>query len=279
MKFFLILIFVSISSLGYSIDFKKKVDNCYSYNPHELSNEEIDKKSKLLDLFWTEVDKDTTKYLPLLRIELLAEGHKPFFYFNGSSLLLKNSKSKSDYEIVFKSIQKVDLRDIKGEEFLYKVNMLASLGFNTYEFANMILNAKKFNAFFDQYVLTLDKDYSLLFVLLPIQSDLYVYELIKRLDVENDLTNQKAIITILGYSCNCKSDSIIEKYINNKEANADLVQLCNEFKKSDYKTQNDIEFQRLTKKRNNAIQNRISGEAIDEINDLTIQIKQNYLCH
>jgi hypothetical protein len=278
MKKYLIIGLLFTANFGFGQSIKSFVDSCYSFNPHELTSEEINVKSGLLDIFWDKIESNKDYYLPLLRNELKADGHKAFFYYDCGSLLLKNSQSNSDYEIVYNATKKVDLRDVQGADFIYKVIMFAQRGFDTYDFAEKIFETKDFKSYLVKHALTLNKDYSLLYVLLPISNSLYVDKLVARLDTEKDLDNQMAIITILGYSCTCKADSAIDKYALRKDIDKNVKDKIEAFQKLKHKKQNDGKYNELIEKRNKEILTRLSDEALYELDDITKDIKKNYIC-
>ena len=149
----LIIGFLFTINLGFGQSFKSFVDSCYCFNPHELTSEELNVKSGLLDVFWNKVESNKDYYLPLLRNELKADGHKAFFYYDCGSLLLKNFQSNLDYEIVYNATKRVDLSDIQGADFIYKVNMFAQKGFDTYGFAEKVFETKGFQSYLVNHAL------------------------------------------------------------------------------------------------------------------------------
>src|SRR5437762_13544286 len=115
------LLFTSIT-FGQSLD----VDKIYDFSPSKLSRVEQDKKLPALDELWNKVKSDTAKYLPLLRNDLNAPRHNPFFYYDGAALLLSLSLSVNDKTIAAKAIGKCDLADVDCKEYVTTLNALSN---------------------------------------------------------------------------------------------------------------------------------------------------------
>lgn len=117
-------------SAGATVDetiFKKT----YDFHPRELSKEQITAMSAKLDKLWAKVEAKPKKYLPILRRELASSDRPPFFYFDGSKLLLHLSKTPEDAKLILSALTKVDIRDIQPTDYLRTVHWLAVKGYDT----------------------------------------------------------------------------------------------------------------------------------------------------
>jgi hypothetical protein len=259
-------------------NFKKYVDTCYDFDPHLIKTDaELKVEFVKADELFKKIENDKEIYFPLLRAELLAEGHKPYFYYDASSLLSNNCNNLKDFEIIYKATLKSDILDCNEFDFLLKIKKFAQRGFNTYKFSEMVLNVKGYKMYLVDHALTLDKDYILLFMLLPIDEKYYVDKLISRLETETDADNQLAIINVLGYCCNCKGDAAIEKFSTKNLKDERLKSRIEIFKSFKHKRQDDAEYKQLINKRNKILSN-INDEVLYELDDITKEIKKNYIC-
>lgn len=78
MQFRLLIILLLFTSLSFGQSLN--VDNIYDFSPSKLKRSEQEKKLPALDGLWNKVKSDTATYLPMLRKELNAQNHNPFFY-------------------------------------------------------------------------------------------------------------------------------------------------------------------------------------------------------
>lgn len=157
-----------------ALAFHAKVVGLYSFEPHKLSSEQIEAKSKVLDSFWEEVKADPKRYLPLLRNELRDARNSAFFSYDGSKLLLALSKERNDQALALEAIPRADLRGIQHTDYLRTVHGFARNGFNTIKAALRVLDYPDFEAFIVQHALTLGQDYSLIYMLFPMPDSNYV---------------------------------------------------------------------------------------------------------
>lgn len=260
-------------------NFNKYVDSCYDFFPHKIeSNDELKKEILEADELFLKVESNKEYYFPLLRAELLAEGHNPYFYYDAGSLLMNYSKNNKDFEIVYKATLKANILDLNEFDFLRKVSKFALKGFDTYDFAQMVLDSKNFKVYLEDHALTLSKDYILLYILLPIDEKYYVDKLISRLENETDFENQLAIINVLGYSSTCKGDSAVAKYSNLNSNNERFTKRIERFKSYKHESQNISQYNKLIKRRNQIL-NYLSDEALYDFEETTKDIKKNYVCN
>lgn len=148
-----------------------QIQQTYNFQPHTLNHEQILKKSKTLDQFWTKAMSQRDAYIPGLRRELADFTNPPFFLFDGSKLLLSLSKDPADRKVVLAPISRCDLRDLQLIDYFYLVHDMAAKGENTTAAAFHILEEPKFQVFIPQHSLTLAQNYSLVYMLLPTDQD------------------------------------------------------------------------------------------------------------
>ena len=134
-------------------DFHSKVVELYSFEPHKLTNAEMQAKAGQLDQFWAMAKADPSNTLPLLRRELENPSNSAFFYYDGSKLLLALSTDRSDQALALRSIAKADLQGVQHSDYLKTVHWLASKGFDARDAAFRILAFPDFKAFIPQHAL------------------------------------------------------------------------------------------------------------------------------
>ncbi|MGZ3579771.1 MAG: DUF4124 domain-containing protein, partial [Syntrophales bacterium] len=148
-------------------NFHAEIVKTYRFQPHTLSQKEIEAKSNDLDQFWNKVKDRKEHYLPLLRAELQAPSNPSFFYYDCSKLLLSLSENVGDRKIALKAIPKADLLDVQHDDYLRTVHMLARDELDTSDAALRILDYPQFKAFIPQHALTLGQNFSLVYMLIP----------------------------------------------------------------------------------------------------------------
>src|SRR5437879_1466385 len=107
---------------GDAVAFHTKVVSLYSFEPHKLTSEQIEAKSKVLNSFWAEIKADPNRYLPLLRNELQDARNSAFFSYDGSKLLLDVSKERNDQALALDAIPRADLRSDQHTDYLRTVH-------------------------------------------------------------------------------------------------------------------------------------------------------------
>ena len=118
MKFIQIILLTHLTTLSFGQSLSNDIESIYNFKPGKLTDKEQETKMPTLDRFWDKVKSDTTKYLSLLRVELKSSGHRPYFYYDGSGLLLSLTNSKADKELAIEAISKCDLDDISQEIYV-----------------------------------------------------------------------------------------------------------------------------------------------------------------
>jgi hypothetical protein len=204
--FILISLVLSLSSHAASAqsstsqDFHARVLALYSFQPHTLENDALAAKSGQLDGFWSYAKANARQVLPLLRAELADASNPDFFFYDGAKLLLSLSKDKADRDLALASMPKADLRDVQATDYLTTIHWFASNGFDTRTAAFRILAYPGFKAVVPQHALTLGQDYSLIYMLFPLQDIPFERNLAARLDAEHDAASQKSLLLALWYT-------------------------------------------------------------------------------
>jgi hypothetical protein len=278
-QLFLVLSFIaSASTHGQSLH--DDIQEIYNFEPHKLSRQEQEPKSKLMDGFWKKVTENKDKYLDELRTELKDPNNPAFFLYDGGHLLLSLTKSKDDYQIALDAMTKGNLKDIDPADYIRTINFFAVNELNTTEAALKIVSEETFVAYIPQHAMSLDVGLSLRFMLLPINSDLYIKRVIEKLKLVKDTKTTIYLLNFLLYTCTCEGDSVIQEYSEDKnqddsvrEQAAQLVKK-NKVKRSD----SSSKYTDLVKKRREIL-SRVSDEALDELNDVSRKLKELYKCN
>jgi hypothetical protein len=187
----------------------REIQETYGFSPHQLSAAQIEEKSRLLDRFWNKAQAQREVYLPALRAELIAFATPGFFLYDGSSLLLKMSDEASDRRIALAAIARCDLRDVHSEDYFHRVHGLAVSGEDTSDAGLHILEDPEFRVVVPQHALTLGQNYSLVYMLLPVDPQRWLGKVIGRLAGGGDVTAQKSLLLMLWYAQSKESDDAI----------------------------------------------------------------------
>jgi hypothetical protein len=257
-----------------SARFHIRVATLYSFEPHTLSDDEMQAKSATLDAFWRDVKNAPSAYLPLLRHELKAAGNSNFFAYDGSKLLLSLSTTEEDERLALAEIAKADLRDVQHTDYLLTVHWFAVHGFDVTRAALRILDYPDFKAFIAAHVLTLGQDYSFLCMLAPMDESQYLDAVARRLETEKDPVAQKSLLLVLWYSVSPKGKDAIAKFAANNSLPQDIRDYAialQRRKVSRSEVQISATAAKLKQQRREAMHN-ISDEALTEYDQLTAEI-------
>jgi hypothetical protein len=277
----LLALFSTLASYGQSVT--NEIDNIYSFKPSKLTDKERELKMPALDGFWEKVKSDTLKNLPMLRKELQANGHNPFFYYDGSGLLLSLTNNKADKELAIEAISKCDLDDISQKIFVMTLNGLANEGFDVTKPAVKILYEENYSFYIPQHAMKFNQGYCLAYMLVPQKNDNYVYTLTT---IFNSLKTsaQKAIVTTLWFSYTCKGDVFLKSIIENSTYDKEVSEYAKKIMGYTKLNKEQEEYLKLIGKdelvnlRAEALKS-FSDESIDELDMATrIQRKENN-CH
>jgi hypothetical protein len=187
----------------------------YNFLPRNLDEKAIDAKSKELDVFWEKVKARGPQGLEELRAELRRSDAPVFFNYDGAKLLLSLSNSREDRLIALAAINRVELPDIQPNGYFDTVHSFAVEGLDTSDAALKILGEEKFQVFIPQHFLTLGQNFCLLYLLLPTDESFYLEKVERRLFEEKNVTAQKSLLMLLGYSVTKKGDEAIRRFAAN----------------------------------------------------------------
>ncbi|HOD16374.1 MAG TPA: hypothetical protein PLA65_02830 [Spirochaetota bacterium] len=194
-------------------EFGKMIKDIYNFAPSKVSDEVRKAKAGEMDKLWDLVGSNKGIYLPLLRKELQAPDNNPFFYFDGSMLLLKHSTRKDDCETAAGAIARSDLDDIQGYNYFQVVHGLACMNVDVYPAVDTMLNSPDLKVFVADHVLTLGQNYSVLYCLLCMDEGVYMDRLIRRLKTEKHPETVKTIIMAIAYTVTDRGQKAIADYM------------------------------------------------------------------
>ncbi len=268
----------SKSALAASVpesDFHSKVAAIYSFEPYKLKEAEMKSKSEQLDEFWSFVKADPKSNLPGLRKELANPSNSAFFFYDGSKLLLSLSKDRSDQELALRSIPKADMKGLQTTDYLLTVHWFAQNGFDTREAAFRILADPDFVAFIPQHALTLGQNYSLIYMLFPMDESKFLTDLAARLLVETNVQSKKSLILALWYTVTPSGNAAIRKFINDPKNSEETKVYARELLARKFPTLSGVSFATngsLKEERRKLMQRPISDEALMEFDNLTAKL-------
>lgn len=277
MKRHLITIVVILTTFSLSAqNLQQEIQSVYNFSPQKLTDKEMQEKSIMLDDFWKKVKSDTTKYLPLLRNELESNAHVPFFYFDGSSLLLSIDANNYHKHLAAKAISKCDINDINRRAYVGILNKLANDGFDVTNAAVKILSDSSYSFFIPQHVFTFNQGYCLSYCLLPLDPSIYIDTLITLFKYIDNISVKKSIITTLWFAHTCKGDELLKHVSEDSKVNLEVrgyakrILSYNSIPKDYAKIAKKISDKEIDEIRKSALR-RFSDEAISEL-DVTTKI-------
>ena len=281
----LIIIFISIISwiTSFGQNLKDEVDNLYNFKPSKLTKKEQETKVPALDNFWNKIKNDTTTFLPLLRNELNAIGHNPYFYYDGASLLLSLTNTKEDKTIVSNAISKCDISDISRKFYVKTLNSLANDGINVTNAAIKILEDENYSFFIAEHVLTFNQGYCLTYMLVPQKDKSYIDTLVS---IFKNLkpTSQISVITTLWFEYSCKGDSLLKAIQVDKSFDKEVREYAKKILGYTKLSKDQEEYIKAVGKseigqiRISSLQ-RFSDEAIEELDMTTRLMRKENNCH
>ncbi len=279
----LLAFFILLSSASFGQSLSVEVNSIYNFKPAKLSDANQTIKSGQLDKFWAKVKSDTTIYLPQLRVELMAPAHNPYFYFDGSELLLSLSKTHHDEQLAADAIAKCSLDDISQREYVRVLNQLAADSINVTNAAVKILHDPKFSFYLPEHAMKFEHAYCLVYMLLPSNSNFYIDTLIASFKNVGQVS-QKSIIVALWFAYTCKGDSMINAIKNDKSISKDVrndakqSMLDKDLSKDEKEYIRDLGENKLDEVRKDAML-RFSDEATGDLYLTTKMLRKNASCH
>jgi hypothetical protein len=237
--------------------------------------EQIKRKSDELDRFWEYVKKDLPHRLPLLRAELNDSSNPSFFFYDGGKLLLSVSEDSRDRQLALDSLPKADLNGLQHTDYLRTIHWLACLGYNTTSAALRILDFPEFKAFIPQHALTLEQNYSLIYMLFPMEERYFLNRLILRLDKEHDAVAQKSLLLALWYTMSTEGSTAIRRFANTDSYPLESRSYAEELLKRKASLLGYLSVSsstRLKEERRQVMSRNISDEALIDFDQLTAKL-------
>jgi hypothetical protein len=189
-----------------------RIQQVYNFQPHLLNREEMTRKSRVLDRFWTQAEERPELYIAALRQELADFANPPFFLYDGSILLLSLSDTPDDRKTALAAISRCDLRDLKATDYFLQVHRLAALNEDTTNAAFHLLEQPDFKVVFGENVLTLGQDHALVYLLLPTDQNYWLGPAVTRIGMEHDQTAQQSLLLLLWYAQTDIADKAIRDF-------------------------------------------------------------------
>ena len=273
----IILVALSLSSFGQS--FNTEIDRVFDFYPHKMTAEEQEAVYPKLDTLFDTVENDKEKYLPLLREELKSVNHNPYFYFDGGILLLLISKEKQDFQIAADALTKCDIKDLPYKVYLERLLYLSLNGADVIDASFVILNDTAFQVYIPQHALLLNYGEALQFILPRYQSDLYIDKLISEFEQIPTVEKKLSCIALFVYANNCKADKYLEK-LRDDLTQSEKIRVAAKKTLENISVNdknNERKFEKYFNIRKKKL-NRISDEAIYELDDLTMKMRKVYKC-
>jgi hypothetical protein len=256
-------------------EFHSKVAAIYNFEPQKLNDGQMKEKSEQLDQFWSSVKADSKNYLPFLRKELNNPSSSAFFFYDGSQLLLSLSKEQSDRALALKSIPKADINGLQPTDYLQSVHWFAQNGFDTREAAFRILAYSDFKAFIPQHALTLGQDFSLIYMLFPMDETIFAPDLVQRLSLETTAKPLKSVLLALWYTATPAGNAAIRKFADDPKGQPEAKTYAKELlarKVPKISSASLSTATALREERRKVMRRPISDEALGEFDKLTAQL-------
>lgn len=272
---------IAWSSVGFAaggpsspVQFHSKVAELYNFEPQKLGEAEMKAKSDQLDQFWNMVKADAAGMLPLLRKELTNTQNPSFFFYDGSKLLLSLSTEQGDRMVALAAIPRADLRGVDHSDYLRTVQSLASNGLDTRQAAFRILSYPDFKAFIPQHALTLGQNYSLIYMLFPMDEKLFLRDLIDRLASEKEPTAQKSLLLALWYASISEGSLALENFAKRPDVAPNVVAYAKDLlnKRRTFASASPSGESALRDERRRVMRRPISDEALIEFDKLTAKL-------
>lgn len=253
-----------------------RVQSLYNFLPSKVTEQVRESKSREMDSFWNEVKGHPEAELPLLRKELSDTSNPPFFFADGSDLLLSLSQSRADEELAVQAFSRVDLSDFQSRQYLLEIHALAMKGVNVTPAALHMLDDPKFRVFLPEHDYWLNQGDCLQVALLPLEENVWLPSVIERLENEHDDTAKKSLLLMLFYAQTDAADRAIATVANGPRSDANsrhfaasVIQHEREIgvrKEPSRQLENKYRAERRERMKG------VSDEAMDDMNELTTKI-------
>jgi len=255
-----------------------QIKSLYSFSPSTVTAQVRSSKSKQMDAFWDEIKQNKDRELPLLRKELESQDDPPFFFFDGSTLLLSLSHTPEDQKLAAAAISRTDLRDVQRRQYLFVVHGLAVQGIDVTPAALHILGDPKFEVYLPEHAYKLDQSACLLVALLPLKSDIWLPAVIAQSQRRPDLTAMKTLLLLLFYAQTDRSDQVLRTIATQEQSSKEVQEFAKTIlkherelgigKKPSHQAEDRLREERRTR------MSSISDEAMGDMEELTGKIAQ-----
>ncbi len=180
----------------YSQSFKEKIELVYSFKIADLTDKQLESKYKQLDMFWQELNSDTSKNFPLLRRELLKTNYSSYFYFDMCSYLEMHSKSSSDRQVIESALKNIVWTDISTWELVDKMREFSLNKIDVSSVALQLLQQEKVKLIDPDSKEIFNQGKLLAYLLLPLKNAIYLDKLTSNFEKYSP-ESQRSIITLL----------------------------------------------------------------------------------
>ena len=284
-----IMLFPSAFSAD-SKTFSQEIARIYGFSPATATPQERVDRALMMDKLWEKVKGSQERYLPLLREELAGGGRPTFFYYDGAKLLLAVSGAQEDKTLALQAISRTDLSGVAGLDYLSTALKLSMEGLDASEAAFHLLSYPKFKAHVPQHAMTMGLEYSFVSLMISMDERFYLDKTLARVRTETGTEACRALVILLWYadtdqarkaiadiaggsSTGCRNTELAEDMIAadgkmGAESAAQADRLYEELKLPPSSTYADM------KKARQARMNRISDEALLELDQITFLMKR-----
>lgn len=229
---FILFLLTCCFSYCLSQSFKDKVESVYSFKIAELSPKDLENKYKQLNLFWQEMNADTTTYLPLIRKELQNQNYSSYFYFDMSSYLEMQSMKEKDKRIIETAVNNIQWIEIGTWELIDKMRNFSLNGIDISGVALQLLKQEKIKLTDPETGEVFNQGKILAYLLLPLKKELYI-EKMNSYFSEVSPESQRSIITLFWMInspfTNDKLKNISESSLINPEVRSYASRLLKRF--------------------------------------------------
>jgi hypothetical protein len=279
----MLMVLVAISATGQQFPTQSamhaRIKEIYDFAPSKVTDQVRQSKSKEMDAFWTEIKAHQETELPLLRHELVDTSNPPFFFADGSGLLLALSQSAEDEKLIAGALARVDMADFQSRQYLNEVHSLAVHGTDVTAAALHMLDDPGFQVFLPEHgAYRLDQAACLQVSLLPLKNEIWLPGVLQRIKSERNETAVKSLLLLLFYAQTDESDRVIAQFASDASVDSKIREFARSIVKHEKeigigKSPSPAQELKLREQRRKRMQ-AISDEAMDDMNELTEKIAQ-----
>ena len=131
----------------------------YGFHPTDLNQDQQNKKSAEMDVFWDLAKAQGPNGASCVREMILAEKNDSFFQYDASSLLYTLDRSADSLNAILQGISSAELKDINPVEYVRFLLRLSREGMDIGPLAGKYLAFPKVEAYVPQHAMTLYRQY------------------------------------------------------------------------------------------------------------------------